>query len=185
MHKSQRKKNERIAPKQIVFVGGVPRTGQNAQGKTIPMDPSLFSQWALSTFPGQLHSAKLRTDQRNQSLGYGFLTFKCAESAKIIISKGRAAFNSTFVDIKATAKRQAVFASNDPDSHLSLVSVCVFFFHLQITGNSANWEVVMMILRGLDGLDFVEIANNLAWNRLLIHLRRTFVHSNPYYQPPL
>jgi RNA recognition motif-containing protein len=88
----------------IVFVGGVPRKGRDQQDALAPMDTRIFSNWALRTFTGVV-IAKLRVDLRNQSMGYGFVTFDSSENAKKAIQQGRAAFDGTYVEIKPTAKR--------------------------------------------------------------------------------
>jgi hypothetical protein len=100
----------------IVFVGGVPRKFRDPQNGLVPMDNHIFSSWAHRTFSGVV-VAKLRVDVRNQSMGYGFVTFDSIENAKKVIQQGRVAFDAAFVEIKATAKRRG----NDNRNSRSLI----------------------------------------------------------------
>ena len=88
-----------------VFIGGIPRKGRAPDGLLVAMDDSIFNRWAHYSFPGQVSLAKLRVNLRNQSMGYGFLTFDAPESAEAAIKLGQIAFDSSFVEIKGTAQR--------------------------------------------------------------------------------
>jgi hypothetical protein len=101
----------------IVFVGGVPRKVRDPQDGLVSMDNRIFSSWAHRMFTGVI-LAKLRVDVRNQSMGYGFVTFDSSENARKVIQQGRAAFDTAYVEIKATAKRHV--SVNDIRNNRSL-----------------------------------------------------------------
>jgi RNA recognition motif-containing protein len=92
--------------RRTVFVGGIPRKGRNRDDLLVAMDNSIFSRWAHHSFHGKVSQAKLRVDARKQqSMGYGFLTFGSVEDAEAALELGRIAFDSSFVEIKPTVQK--------------------------------------------------------------------------------
>ena len=123
-------KNTTALNDRTVFVGGVPRDARDSDGLRLSMNNRIFESWAHASFPGQVLLAKLRVNAKTKSMGYGFLTFDTPENAEKVLKKGRVAFGSSFVEIKAIVKRS--------DAGAKVVKMGICNFTKKLRSNSAG-----------------------------------------------